>query len=221
MRKIIVTTFISMDGVLQAPGGPEEDRTNSFKWGGWMFPHGDDVTDKAIAELMHQPFDLLLGRRTYEIFAAYWPYQENHPVAEKFNSIGKYVVSSQSPDLSWENSTLITGDVVEGIKKLKQQDGPNLLVHGSGKLVQTLLQHNLIDELHTWIHPITLGGGKKLFEEGTQPANWKLTNSIVASTGVIIASYVPDGDVKLGSFVADDPSEKEKARRERIERGQW
>lgn len=215
MRRIIVTTFLTMDGVLQAPGGAEEDPTNNFPYGGWMFPHGDEITDQAIGKLFSTPFDLLLGHFTYDIFSAHWPYQQDE-IGELFNRITKYVVATKPVDLSWHNSVLISGDVVAGIKKLKEQDGPALLVHGSSVLVQTLMQYGLVDELHTWIHPITLGTGKKLFGQGTQAQGWKLTDSVVSTTGVIIASYVPDGEVKKGSFVPDQPSEKELERRAKI-----
>jgi dihydrofolate reductase len=220
MRKIIVSTFLTMDGVLQAPGGPDEDRTNGFKWGGWMFPHGDDTTNNALGQLMSKPFDLLLGRRTYEIFAAYWPYKDDK-IGQLFNRINKYVVATTAIDLSWKNSFLIDKNVVSELKKLKEQDGDNLLVHGSGKLVQTLLANHLVDELHTWIYPITLGKGKKLFEEGTQAQQWKMTNSVVSAKGVIVASYVPDGEVKSGSFVPDEVSDAEIARRKKVGSGKW
>jgi dihydrofolate reductase len=215
MRRIIVTMFLSMDGVLQAPGGPEEDPTNNFTHGGWMFPYGDDITDAAIGKLFSTPFDLLLGHFTYDIFSAHWPYQQDE-IGEIFNRINKYVVATTPVDLSWHNSILISGDVVAELKKLKAQDGPALIVHGSSKLVQTLLKHHLVDELHTWIHPITLGKGKKLFGEGTQAQEWKLTNSVISTKGVIVASYEPNGDVKHGSFVPIEPSEKELERREKI-----
>jgi dihydrofolate reductase len=221
MRKIIVFAFLSMDGVIQAPGGPEEDPSNHFKWGGWMFPFSDSTTDETLGNILSAPFDLLLGRRTYEIFAAHWPYQGNNPIAEKFNRIQKFVVATTPPDLSWENSTLITGDVVSELKRLKEQDGPDLFVHGSSRLVQTLLRNKLIDVLHTWIFPLTLGTGKKLFEEGTQALEWQLSSVSSAKTGVIIASYVPGGDVRTGSFVPDKASEPELARRRKIQEGQW
>jgi dihydrofolate reductase len=218
MRKIIVPSFLTMDGVLQAPGGPEEDRTNGFKWGGWQFPYQDEQTNKILSKIFSTPFDLLLGRRTYEIFAAHWPYQ-NDKIAEIFNRINKYVVATTPIDLSWKNSILINKDVVNELKKLKKQDGPDLLVHGSSRLVQTLLSNHLIDVLHTWIFPITLGTGKKLFQEGTQAQEWKLTDSVVSPTGVIIASYIPGGEVKLGSFVLDKVSEAELARRKKWAKG--
>lgn len=214
MRKIIVTTFMTMDGVLQAPGGPEEDRTNGFRWGGWSFAYADEMTNNAIGKIMSNPFDLLLGRRTYEIFAAYWPYQ-NDAIAEKFNHINKYVVATTAIDTSWNNSVLIKSDVVNQLKKLKAQDGPDLLVHGSSRLVQTLFAHQLIDVLHIWMYPITLGKGKKLFEEGTSAQEWKLTESIISTKGVIMASYVPSGEVKSGSYVPDKVSDAEIKRRKK------
>lgn len=203
-----------MDGVLQAPGGPEEDRTNGFKWGGWQFGYPDELMDNALGRIMSTPFDLLLGRRTYEIFAAYWPYQ-NDAIAEKFNRINKYVVGTTPVDTSWKNSILIKADVVNELKKLKEQDGPDLLVHGSSRLIQTLLANKLIDVLHIWTYPITLGKGKKLFEEGTQAQEWKMTESAVSSTGIIVTSYVPGGEVKLGSFVPDKVSDAELERRKK------
>ena len=217
MRKIIVSTFLTMDGVLQAPGGPEEDRSNGFKWGGWMSHFGDDTTNSALDQLMSKPFDLLLGRRTYEIFAAYWPYQQDK-IGRLFNKINKYVVATTPVDLSWKNSILLGKNVVNELKKLKEQDGGNLLVHGSGKLVQTLLANHLVDELHTWIYPITLGKGKKLFQEGTQAQEWKLTASVVSTKGVIIASYVPQGEIRPGSLVSGEVSDAEIARREKWEK---
>jgi dihydrofolate reductase len=214
MRKIIVTTFLTMDGVLQAPGGPEEDRTGGFKWGGWLFPYADEVTDNVLGKIMSTPFDLLLGRRTYEIFAAHWPYQ-NDAIGEKFNRINKYVVGTTPIDTSWKNSILIKENVVNELKDLKAQDGPNLLVHGSSRLVQTLFANGLVDELHIWTYPITLGKGKKLFQEGTPTQEWKLTESVISTKGVIVASYVPNGEVKLGSFVPDEVSDAEIERRKK------
>jgi dihydrofolate reductase len=214
MRKIIVTEFLTMDGVLQAPGGAKEDTTNGFKWGGWLFPHSDEVTDNAIGKIMSNEFDLLLGRRTYEIFAAYWPYQ-NDAIGEKFNRINKYVVATTPVDTSWNHSILINKNVVNELKKLKGEDGPDLLVHGSSRLVQTLLANRLVDLLHIWICPLTLGQGKKLFVDGTQPQEWKLTESVVSTKGVIIASYMPDGEVKLGSYVPEKVSDAELKRQEK------
>lgn len=214
MRKIIVLTFMTMDGVLQAPGGPEEDRRNGFEWGGWQFPYLGDQMKNDPGKIMSNSFDLLLGHRTYEIFAAHWPYQDDE-IGAIFNRINKYVVATTSVDLSWKNSILINKDVVNELRKLKKQDGPDLFVWGSSRLVQTLLSNNLVDVLHTWRYPLTLGKGKKLFEEGTQPQQWRVTASEVSPMGVIYACYTPDGEVKCGSFGPDKPSEAELVRREK------
>lgn len=217
MRKIIITSFITMDGVLQGPGGPEEDTTGGFKWGGWTAPYGDDTTMQEIGSIMNKPFDLLLGRFTYDIFSAYWPYVKDNPIAAKFNSIQKFVVSGNSAlELPWAGSNLITGDVVAGLKELKKQDGPDLLVHGSSRLVQTLLANGLADTLHIWIYPVTIGKGKRLFAEGTPVAEWKLVETKISSTGAILTTYEPAGDIKLGSFVGPEISEAEKERRKKI-----
>jgi dihydrofolate reductase len=214
MRKIIVATYMTMDGVLQAPGGPEEDRTNGFKWGGWSFSYWDEQMSEILRKTMSSPFDLLLGRRTYEIFSAYWPYK-NDEIGTTFNRINKYVVATTPVDLSWKNSILIDKDVVNELKKLKKQEGPDLLIFGSSLLLQTLFSNHLVDVLHTWIFPITLGKGKKLFREGIPAQEWKLTDSVVSTTGVLIASYVPNGEVKLGSFVEEKASDAELARRKK------
>lgn len=193
MRKIIATTFVTLDGVMQAPGGPDEDKTSGFEYGGWMFNYSDEMTSKVMNGFMKLPFELLLGRRTYDIFASYWPYHpEISNVATPFNATKKYVVSHSPIELSWNNSTLITGDVVAEIKKLKEQDGPDLWIHGSGNLIQTLLENNLIDTMHVWICPVTIGKGKRLFAEGTQPQDFKLIESKVSTTGVIIATFEPE-----------------------------
>lgn len=201
MRKLVVLTFITLDGVMQAPGGPEEDTSSDFKFGGWQAPY---ATEKSMQEMMEQlsvPFDLLLGRKTYDIFASYWP---NHPeieaVARPFNSCTKYVVSHEQIDLPWEGSELITDDVVAKIQELKASEGPMLQVHGSGNLIQTLLQHDLVDELWLKTYPLTLGSGKKLFEEGTQPAAFEMTHSHITENGVIFANYKRAGEVKTGTI---------------------
>jgi dihydrofolate reductase len=200
MRKITVCTFVTMDGVIQSPGSPKEDTKNGFKWGGWAATYWDDVMNQAMAKTTAQPYDLLLGRRTYDIFAAYWPNQEPNPTTDTFNRIEKFVVSNSDVMLSWVNSTLITGDVVASLKALKNTDGPNLLVYGSSNLVQTLLRFQLIDVMQNWIFPVTLGSGQQLYEDGTQPLGWKLSNAEVSNTGVIIADYVPDGAVQTGQM---------------------
>lgn len=198
MRKIIVLSFITLDGIMQAPGGPEEDTSGGFTYGGWTVPYFDEFAGKVMEEQMKQPFGLLLGRKTFEIFASYWPeHESNWP---GINEATKYVVSNTPTQPDWKNSILITGDVVEEIKKLKLQDGPDLQVHGGGNLIQTLLKHDLIDELWLKTFPIVLGTGKRLFAEGTIPAAFALTESKASPSGVIISSYKRAGEVKTGSF---------------------
>ena len=201
MRKLVVLTFVSLDGVMQAPGGPEEDPSGNFKFGGWTVPYFDDAAGEIMGKQMGMPFDLLLGRKTYDIFAGYWPKRDpDGPVAAPFNKATKYVVSNGSPNLSWKNSILINGDVAARIKELKAGDGPMLQVHGSSNLIQTLLKEDLVDELWLKTFPVTLGSGKRLFGEGTKPAAFELLESITSPSGVIIASYKRAGDVKTGSF---------------------
>jgi len=202
MRKIITTTFMTLDGVMQAPGGREEDREDGFAYGGWQgnAARWDEMMNNIMNAWMGLPFELLLGKRTYDIFAPYWPTQKGFPIAEKFNSTRKYVVSHTHAELSWQNSKLITGDdVVAQIKKLKEEDGPDLWVYGSGNLIQTLLKHHLIDRMHLWIYPVTLGTGKRLFAEGTQAEGFKLVESKTSTSGVIFATYEPTGMLKIGS----------------------
>jgi len=199
LRRLVVLTFVTLDGVMQAPGGPTEDTSGGFRFGGWTVPFWDNVLGEAMAAQMAEPFDLLLGRKTYEIFAGYWPNQ-NDTTAQKLNKAKKYVASTTLEGLNWKNSVLIKGDVAEEIKKLKQQDGPELQVHGSANLIQTLLKNDLVDEFRLKIFPVTLGTGKRLFGEGTLPASFKLLGCKVSTSGVIVASYVRDGEVKTGSF---------------------
>jgi len=202
MRKIITTTFVTLDGVMQAPGGPEEDTSGGFAYGGWQISYpSDQRMDSMLSEIMNAPFELLLGKTTYDIFASYWPNAKTDlEVANPFNKTKKYVVSRQSFEPSWHNSACITGDVVAQLQKLKEDDGPDLWVWGSGNLIQTLFKNHLIDRMHLWIYPITLGAGKRLFAEGTQAEQWRLADSYVSTTGVIVASYEPAGGVKTGSF---------------------
>ena len=199
MRKIITTTFVTLDGVMQAPGGPDEDKSSGFKYGGWTAHYWDDK-DQTMEGFLKQPFELLLGKKTYDIFAAYWPTASPDSfVTKPFNAAKKYVVSHKPAKLSWNNSSLITGDVVLELKKLKEMDAPDLWVHGSGNLIQTLLKNKLIDRMHIWTFPVTIGTGKKLFEEGTIPQSFKLINSKATKMGVMIASYEPAGELKLGT----------------------
>ena len=200
MRKIITTTFVTLDGVSQAPGGPEEDRSGGFAFGGWAAPADlwDDVMGSTMDGIMGQPFELLLGRRTYDIFAAYWPTATvDQEVAVPFNRTVKHVVSREPLELTWDNSELITGDVVPQIELLKAQAGPDLWVHGSGNLIQTLLAHDLIDRMLVWTFPVTVGSGRRLFADGTQPRNLRLTDSKISTTGVIIATYEPVGKLEV------------------------
>lgn len=199
MRKIVVLSFITLDGVMQAPGGPEEDPSENFKYGGWTAPYfteADKEADEFMARQL-EPADLLLGKKTYDIFANYWP--EHADMWPGINDVTKYVVSDGPTELTWQNSELITGDVVARIKELKDGDGSMLQVHGSGNLAQTLFRHDLVDELWLKTFPITLGTGKRLFGEGTIPAAFTLTDSLVASNGVIFANYKRAGEVKTGT----------------------
>jgi dihydrofolate reductase len=198
MRKIIILSFVTLDGIMQAPGAPEEDTSGGFRYGGWVVPHFDEFAGEVMGEQMKQPFNLLLGRKTFEIFASYWPQHSGDWPG--INESAKYVVSNTLTKHEWENSFFISGDVVEEIKKLKNQNGPDLQVHGSGNLIQTLLKHDLVDELWLKIFPVTLGSGKRLFDEGTAPAAFELTECKVSPGGVIFASYKRAGEVKVGSF---------------------
>lgn len=200
MRKIIVLTFVTLDGVMQAPGGPQEDTDGGFKYGGWVVPHFEERLGAIMHEQMTKPRDLLLGRKTYEIFASYWPTHESEWPG--INSATKYVVSDTRTDPLWDNTVFIKDNVVEEIRGLKQQDGPDLQVHGSSRLLQTLFTHDLVDELWLKIFPLTLGLGKRLFSEGTLPAAFKLTHSEATPAGVIAASYERVGDVTTGSVGA-------------------
>lgn len=200
MRKLVVLTFVTLDGVMQAPGGPEEDTSGGFKHGGWTVGYWDDFMGKIMDTQMAAPFDLLLGRKTYEIFAAYWPNSKEEPLASRLNEAKKYVASKTLKKLEWKNSTLIKGDIVNEIRTLKEQDGPEIQVHGSSNLIQTLLKNDLVDEFRLKIFPVTIGTGKRLFGEGTMPASFRLLESKVSTTGVVVATYVRDGEVKTGSF---------------------
>lgn len=196
MRKIVVLEFITLDGVIQAPGGPEEDTSGGFKYGGWTAPYFDEMSGKEMEKQMKGEYDLLLGRKTYDIFAGYWPqHTEEWP---QVNKITKYVVSKTLNKPTWENTVVVKD--VEGLIKIKAQDGPELQVYGSGNLAQTLLKHDLVDELWLKIFPVALGQGKRLFAEGTIPAAFKLVENKVSPSGVIFASYVRAGEVKTGSF---------------------
>jgi len=199
MRKVIVLSFMTLDGVIQAPGGPEEDTSGGFKYGGWTFPFFDEFTGKIMSEQMSNNADLLLGRKTFEIFASYWPDHENEWPG--INKVTKYVASNTLSTHSWSNTVFLKENIEDQIKKLKQQDGPDLQVHGSGNFIQTLLKNDLVDEFWMKIFPITLGNGKRLFENGTIPASFSLLEYKVSPGGVLIANYKRDGEVKTGSFL--------------------
>lgn len=221
MRKIIVGAMVSMDGVMQAPGGPTEDPTKGFKFGGWVMPYFDQVFGEEIDCVFEEKFDLLLGRKTYEIFAGYWPYyDEDAPdggIAKLFNNIKKYAVSrSGEVDTNWAGSVLLRE--IDDVKRLKQEDGPNLVTQGSTKLVHALLANDLVDDMSIFTVPVVLGSGKKLFADGSAPHSFKLTRSRVSPNGLIVGHYEREGEVKIGETTLDSPSEREIARRKRMKR---
>jgi dihydrofolate reductase len=198
MRKLVVVTFMTLDGVMQAPGGPEEDPSGGFKYGGWSVPYSDDLLGETMGRQMTPAADLLLGRKTYEIFAAYWP--QHADMWPGINEATKYVASTTLTKADWSHTVIFKGDVPGEIKKLKHQEGPDLKVWGSGNFVQTLLKHDLVDELWLKIYPLILGKGKRLFSEGTIPAAYTLQESKTTPSGVIIAYFKRAGEVKTGSF---------------------
>ena len=220
MRKITVGAQVSIDGVMQAPGGPTEDPTKGFKFGGWQIPYFDQAFGEELDRLF-QKFDLLLGRKTYEIFAGYWPYQgENAPhggIAKLFNDVKKYAVSrSGELDTSWQGSVLLR-DIAD-VKRLREEDGPNLVTQGSTELVHALLANDLVDAMTIFTMPVVLGSGKKLFADGSAPHSYKLTRSRVSSMGVMIGHYERAGDIKIGNTALDSPSDRERARQARMKR---
>jgi dihydrofolate reductase len=203
MRKLIVSTFLTLDGVMQAPGGPGEDDSGGFAHGGWSVNYWDEQMGQVMDEATSKPFAMLLGHQTYDIMAAYWPHAPEETGAKVFNDATKYVASRSRPRLEWSNSVLIEGDAAEGIAALKQEDGPELQVHGSGSLIQTLLGHNLVDQYRLWVFPLVLGSGKRLFADGTIPSGLKLADHKVSTTGVVIGTYEPAGEIVTGSFALD------------------
>jgi dihydrofolate reductase len=200
MRKLSVGAFMTLDGVVQAPGGPGEDDSGGFTLGGWSVTYWDDQMGQVMGESMSVPFDLVLGRRTYDIFAAYWPKAPEEAGAKPLNDATKYVASRGRPELTWDRSVLIEGDVAAGVAELKKGDGPELQVHGSGNLIQTLMANDLIDEYRLWVFPLVIGSGKRLFADGTIPAALRLVDSTVSTTGVVIGTYEPAGEIVTGSF---------------------
>ena len=227
MRKIVVAAFVSLDGVVQAPGHPEEDRSGGFSYGGWLPPHWDDVVGAAIGEAFAAPFDLLLGRRTYDIFAAHWPFVERDAAAEGFDAgsadmsrlfdrINKYVATHRPDSLSWQNSRALGRDVVAGLRQLKHEEGPTLLTQGSTELVQLLLAHDLVDELYLLTFPVLLGKGKRLFGSDAAASTFKLKKTVTAPKGTVFMSYEKAGGIETGSFALQEPSELEIERRKNV-----
>ena len=220
MRKIITGAFVSIDGVMQAPGGPAEDPQGGFEFGGWVVPYADEAFGQAVGELFSGPYDLLLGRRTYDIFAAHWPYAEQGPddvIAKQFNRVTKYVATRSKEPLTWKGSVALH-DAARDVARLKQEEGPALITQGSSDLIQTLLANDLIDEIHTFTFPIVLGKGKKLFGKGTKPAAFKVTGSKVTPNGIVITYYERAGNVATGDYAMNPPTPAEVARREKIKR---
>ena len=216
MRTLAVMTFVSLDGVMQAPGGPHEDPTGGFTTGGWAVNYFDEEMMDRISGA--DPYELLLGRGTYEIFAAHWPYDEG-PIADHLNGTRKHVASATLDRVEWNNSTLIPGDVAEYVEALKREEGPEIQVHGSPGLIQTLLQHDVIDEFRMWIFPVALGTGKRLFGDGTIPVALRLVDSSVSKTGVTTNTYARAGEIEIGEMDFEEPTEAERERRQRLAAG--
>jgi dihydrofolate reductase len=220
MRKLTGAVFVSLDGVMQAPGGPEEDPTSHFRHGGWVQPlWGDDMGP--FEGVIMGEYDLLLGKRTYDIFSGYWPYNQDNPIGEKFQRINKYVLTHSNQPLEWENSHRISGDTAEAVAELKESDGRDLLIQGSSTLYPSLLSARLIDRLMLMTFPVLLGEGKSIFDGSEKAGTMKLVDHFVSSSGVVMATYEPAGEVKTGSFESKPPSEQELERREKMREGNW
>ena len=218
MRKIVTGAFVSLDGVMQAPGGPQEDPVGGFKFGGWAAPYFDEAMGETVGAMFANPFDLLLGRKTYDIFAAHWPYVEaDDPIGPLFDRITKYV-ATRNPDFKpgWQNSRTLGPDAVASVRALKNEDGPDLLTQGSTDFLQTLFAHDLVDEIYISFFPLVLGKGKRLFGEGVFPGALKLVGSTTSGTGVTVNKYVRDGDIVTGSFAFEQPTEAELERRRNL-----
>lgn len=224
MRKLIASAFVALDGVMQAPGGPEEDPTGGFAFGGWMFNYFAEGMDISGAGFDGKDRELVLGRKTYEIFEAYWPYQPaDHPIAQILNAAKKHVASRTLRTLHWNNSTLLErggANVTEQLAALKAHAGPDLQIIGSANLIQSLQAADLIDRYHVWTYPLVLGRGKRLFEAGARPMGLRLVDTQTSSSGVVMSTYVPDGVPRPGSFVEGEPSDRELARRANMARGE-
>ena len=220
MRKLTGAIFRSLDNVIQAPGGPEEDKTSGFRFGGWVHPFwGEDMGP--FERLIMGEYDLLLGKRTYDIFSGYWPHNRDNPIGEKFQGIDKYVLTHSDEPLEWENSSRLSGDTAEAVAELKQSDGRDLLIQGSSTLYPPLLSARLIDRMVLITFPVVLGHGKWLFDGSEEASALKLVDHFVSETGVVLTSYEPAGDVPTGTFETKPPSEEELERRSKIEAGTW
>jgi dihydrofolate reductase len=219
MRNLTGAVFQSLDGVMQAPGGPEEDPTSDFRFGGWAYPFWDEM--RPFDELIMGEYDLLLGKRTYDIFSAYWPDNQDNPIGEKFQRINKYVLTHSDEPLEWANSQRLSGDTAEAVAELKRSEGRDLLIQGSSTIYVPLLAAGLIDRLVLMTFPVLLGEGKRIFDGSEKPGSLKLVEHCVSNTGVVLASYEPAGEVKTGSFATKPPSEAELELREKIKDGAW
>ena len=220
MRKLTGAVFISLDGVMQAPGGPEEDPTSDFRLGGWVAPLWDAEMGP-FEDLITADYDLLLGKRTYDIFSAYWPYNQDNPIGAKFQGINKYVLTHSDEPLEWDNSYKVSGETAEAVSELKKTDGRDLLIQGSSSLYPPLLSARLIDRLMLITFPIVLGKGKRIFDGSEQPGALRVIDHFVSPKGVSIATFEPAGDVQTGTFETKPPSEIELERREKMEAGTW
>jgi dihydrofolate reductase len=227
MRKVVVAVFVSLDGVVQAPGNPDEDPTGGFRFGGWTAPYWDDAIGAAVGENFGRPFDLLLGRRTYDIFAAHWPYIVTDPkspmfdpmsaqIAQAFNACTKYVATHRPETLTWQNTRALGADIVASLREIKKASGPDLVVQGSTELIHQLLAADLIDDLKLLTYPVVFGRGKRWFDSASQPAAYKLDKTVAARSGVVINSYRREGEITTGTFSTQDPSPAELERRKNL-----
>jgi len=219
MRNLTGAVMLSLDNIMQAPGGPEEDPTQKFDLGGWVFPFWDQGGDAYFDKFLVKPdYDLLLGKRTYDIFAAYWPYNVDNPIGERFQRINKYVLTHSNEPLEWENSSKISGDTAKAVDELKKSEGRDLLIQGSSTLYPSLLSAGLIDRFIMITYPVVLGHGKSIFDGQTDPGRMKLVDHFISDSGVIFTTYEPAGEVQTGSFATKEPSEAELERREKFAR---
>ena len=220
MRKLTGAVFLSLDGVMQAPGGPDEDPTSDFRFGGWVQPlWGEEMGP--FEDIIMGDYDLLLGKRTYDIFSGYWPYNQDNPIGAKFQAINKYVLTHSGEALAWDNSHKLSGETADAVAQLKESAGRDLLIQGSSTLYSPLLSARLIDRLVLISFPVLLGSGKRIFDRPVKPGSLKLVDSFVSKTGVVIATYEPAGDVRTGTFATTEPSEQELERREKMAEGSW